>query len=250
MKTPGGREAIAFIDIEFGYVYGTFRAVMMPTEIGAVLYEPREETVQYTGEEFSYDIDVERWLKVTDASGRRIGVTTMVENHARGEYRRTFNPRFRIAGDAVLKAQEVAESAYRDLRHFTDDLISRHPIGTLVFFAASMEKKAFQRAGISLTSIEEIDLQRRIRRDLHLKTAPSLETLSRIIEFRCDECSISSTHFRYPLPAGLSPSLGLHRAMGDAVRIFLLFREFSEKPEDLLERSRPLVEICDPRQGR
>lgn len=68
----------ACLEIEFGYAYGTRRAVMMPVEIGAVVHRPEDDTARFVGEKFRYDVDIEIWKRVTDTCGRTTGVAKTV----------------------------------------------------------------------------------------------------------------------------------------------------------------------------
>ena len=99
-----------YLDIEFGYVYGTCRAVMMPVEIGAVVHRPGDDSVRYIGEQFRYDVDVEIWKKVTDQCGKTVGVATTVANMGRGEYGMAYDHSFRVPESEVLAAGETARS--------------------------------------------------------------------------------------------------------------------------------------------
>jgi hypothetical protein len=70
----------------------------------------------------------------------------------------------------------------------------------------------------------------------------SLDRLACMIGFSTDGATISSAHFQYPVPQGCRHLLGAHRGLGDAVRTFLVAREFQEHLPYLGERIRNLVE--------
>jgi len=216
----------AYLDIEFGYVYGTCRAVMMPVEIGAVVHRPEGDTARFIGEEFRYDVDVEIWKKVTDTCGRTTGVATTVANTGRGEYGRAYDHSFRVSGEEVLAAGETARCASADLRSFMDSLLSTGEITRIVVFAAHMERKAFRTAEVSLDGCALIDLQREIRRSFGMKQPLSLDRLAHLIGFSVDGSTVASRNFRYPVPREYRHLLDLHRGMGDAARMFLLAREY------------------------
>jgi hypothetical protein len=240
----------ACIDIEFGYVYGTSRAVIMPVEIGAVIYRPSNGcAVEFTGEQFCYDIEYEVWKKVTDDCGRTIGVSTSVFNNAAGECGKAYSHAFRLPGSRMAGAREVARSAFEDLRRFMENLLSSGDTPALIFFAAEMERKAFLRAGIPLQSFEVIDLQQQVKRALQMKEHLSLDRISRFIGFRTTAEGIASDHFAYPVPQEYRTLLDPHRGMGDAARIFMLSREFAENRSEFLERIRAVVAHCDECDG-
>ncbi|MDD3069653.1 hypothetical protein [Methanoculleus horonobensis] len=233
-----------YLDIEFGYVYGTCRAVMMPIEIGAVVHRPQDDSVRYLGEQFCYDVDVEIWKKVTDGCGKTVGVATTVANMGRGEYGRPYNHSYRIPGAGVPAAKATAQRAFADLRLFMESIVSAGDARAIVVFAASMEKRAFRAAGFSLDGCMLVDLQREIRRHFKMKQVLSLDRLARLIDFSADDSVVASTHFRYPVPRECRHILAAHRGMGDAVRTFLLAREFQENRPHIEERIRPLMETC------
>ena len=233
-----------YLDIEFGYVYGTCRAVMMPIEIGAVVHRPEDDSVSYVGEQFRYDIDVEIWKKVTDPCGKTTGVATTVANMGRGEYGMAYNHSFRVSDGEVPAAEETAQNAFADLRLFMESVLSAGDIPEIVVFAADMEKKAFRAAEVSLDGCMLVDLQREIRRRLGMKQVLSLDRLARLIDFRAGESTVASMHFRYPVPREYRHLLDVHRGMGDAVRTFLLAREYQERLPHLEARIRALMDTC------
>ena len=234
-----------YLDIEFGYVYGTCRAVMMPVEIGAVVHRPGDDSVRYIGEQFRYDVDVEIWKKVTDPCGKTVGVATTVANMGRGEYGMAYDHSFRVPESEVLAAGETARSAFADLRLFMESLLSEGDINKVVVFAAHMERKAFRAAEVSLDGCTLVDLQREIRRGFCMKQVLSLDRLARLIDFSVDGSTVASRNFRYPVPPEYRHLLDVHRGMGDAVRTFLLAREYQERLPDLEGRIRALVSACE-----
>lgn len=242
--TGRGSES-AYLDIEFGYVYGTCRAVMMPIEIGAVIYRPDDDSVRYVGEQFRYDVDVEIWKKVTDACGKTIGVATTVANMGRGEYGMPYDHSFRVPGDEVAAAEETARSAFADLRIFMESVLLAGNIPEIVVFAAHMERKAFNAADVSLDGRTLVDLQREIRRHFGMKQVLSLDRLARLIDFSADGSTVASRHFRYPVPEEYHHLMNVHRGMGDAARMFLLAREYQEKLPDFEARIRDLMDACE-----
>lgn len=233
-----------YLDIEFGYVYGTCRAVMMPVEIGAVVHRPEDDSVRYAGEQFRYDIDVEIWKKVTDPCGKTVGVATTVANMGRGEYGAVYDHSFRIPGGEVPAAEETAQKAFADLRLFMESVLPAEDVPEIVVFAAGMERRAFRAAEVPLDGRRLVDLQREIRRRLGMKQVLSLDRLAHLIDFSIDGSVVASTHFQYPVPPEYRHLLDVHRGMGDAIRTFLLAREFRERLPELERRVRALMDTC------
>ncbi len=235
----------AYLDLEFGYVYGTAREVIMPIEIGVVVYRQEDDTVRYIGREFQYDIDVEIWKKVADDCGRTVGVSTSVANTGAGEHGKSYDHAFRVSEPAVEASRAVSRAAFGDLCTFMDELLREGDVSTLVVYAADMEKMAFRRAGVPLGGRTLVDLQKEIRRQMHLRHVLSLDRAARLVDFRAGDGAIASAHFRYPVPAAYRDCLQPHRGMGDAARIFLLARELSDRREAFADRVRNLVAACE-----
>ena len=242
---PDGAARSIYLDIEFGYVYGTCRAVMMPIEIGAVVHRPEDDSVRYAWEQFRYDVDVEIWKKVTDPCGKTVGVATTVANTGRDEYGMAYDHSFRVPASEVPAARETARSAFADLGLFMEALLSAGDSPAIVVFAADMEKKAFHAANVSLDGSPLVDLQREIRRRFGMKQVLSLDRLARLIDFSADGSTVASRHFRYPVPVEYRHLLDVHRGMGDAVRTFLLAREYRERFPEIEARIRTLAETCE-----
>jgi hypothetical protein len=219
----------ACIDMEFGHVYGTCRTLLMPVEVGVVLYDPDSDTHRLSGRQFSYDIDLELWKNVTDEWGNTRGVAATVANFEQNEYQKPFCREYRLPVPRRLDAEEICRSAFSDLRCFMEDLFDRTDIATLTFFAENMEMKAFDRAEVAVDAFGRIDLQKEIRLELGMKDHLSLDKVANIIGFSTDGSGISSQHFRYRVPKRLRHLIKPHRALGDAARIFLLSRELSEE---------------------
>ena len=240
----------ACIDIEFGYVYGTSRAVIMPVEIGAVIFRPSNgHAAEFAGEQFCYDIEYEVWKKVTDGCGRTVGVSTSVFNNVTGECGKAYDHAFRLPGGRMAGAREVARSAFGDLRMFMENLLSSGDTPALIFFAADMERRAFLRAGVPLKGYEVIDLQQQVKRALQMKEHLSLDRISRFIGFRTTRDGIASDHFAYPVPQKYRSLLDPHRGVGDAARIFMLSREFADNRAEFIERIRTVLARCEECDG-
>ncbi|RXE57011.1 hypothetical protein ABH15_02430 [Methanoculleus taiwanensis] len=232
----------AFIDMEFGHVYGTCRDLLMPVELGMVLYDPASNTPRFAGRKFSYDIDVELWRNVTDERGATLGVTATVANLARNEYQKPFLRSHRLSARRIRDAEVVCNEAFADLRSAMEDLCTGHDIETLAFFAEGMEVKAFSRAGFPLDAFGRVDLQKAVMRQLRMKDQLSLDKVAKIIDFSAAYTEIASTHFSYKVPRRLRHFIKPHRALGDAARIFLLSRELAEAGGVFESRAHALLE--------
>jgi len=232
----------ACIDMEFGHVYGTRRAVVMPVEIGVVLHDPGEDRPRFLGKTFRYDIDVELWKNVTDARGKTLGVTATVATLGTGEYQNPFLRSHRIPEYRVQVAREVARSAFADLGLFMRRLCDDADISTFAFFADGMELMAFEQAGVDVGEFVRVDLQREVRQLIGMKDHLSLDRVSSIIDFSVSGARIRSAHFSYRVPGILRHFIKPHRALGDAARIFLLSRELAEAGETFEARAHAFLQ--------
>lgn len=236
---------VAFIDMEFGHVYGTHREIVMPIEVGVVTYDPVADCAAFAGRTFAHDLEVEIWKSSTDDLGRRTGVMTAVANPGQGTGGLPYDPRFRLNRAGWREARAAASASFADLALFMDALCTRHDPAAFTFFARSMECRALDRAGFDLGPYACTDLQREVGAALGMKNFLSLDRAGCIIGFGNGAGAIRSNHYRYPVPDRYSPFLSPHRAVGDAARIFLLAREFYASRESFLEEAAAYFSVCD-----
>jgi hypothetical protein len=235
---------LACIDMEFGHVYGTRPTLTMPVEIGAVLYASGEDRVEYTGICMEYDLDVEIWQNMVDGRGVKVGVSASVANPGRDEAGKPYDPRFRLAREEWRDAKREMQQAYAASGRFISSMLDRYRVSTLLFFADRMERKTFHRAQIPIRKYTTRDIQREIKASLGMDHLLSLDRAATIIGFATDGTSIASHNFRYTVPDPFRDQILPHRAVGDAARMFLLFREFSDFPENFEDMTRGHLRDC------
>jgi hypothetical protein len=221
----------AYIDMEFAGIYGTRQGVQIPIEIGVVLHEPDTDTLSFTGTAFSRPVDVELWKNVTDTVGKRIDGQRRVFNLASRGHTKTFDKKFHLAANELKEARRTVAMVYKDLRSFMRTLNIRG-IGTLVFFAQRREMDTFREAGIRTEGFLVRDLQSEIRSRYHLKEHVSLDRVSLVADLGITKTSAGSAHFTYEIPEKYRYLIKPHKAMGDAVRMFLVDREYTRYPEE------------------
>lgn len=234
---------IAAMDMEFGYVYGTHRHVVMPTEIGVCIYDPQHGGISYWGRKLSYDIDLEIWKTVTDSQGNKTGVSTRVVNIAKGEYQMPYDRSFHLPREKYREARRTARNSFRKLGYCIDDLMKAQAIATLVFYDDRMEKEAFRRAGVSLSPFQIIDIQDQVCHGVGIKEKLSLDRVSRSIKFKAGGGYIWSSNLRYSVPEKFRYLIKPHKSLGDAVRIMLLYQEYSKKRAELILNIKKNLEI-------
>jgi hypothetical protein len=242
MDREDGR--IACVDMEFGHVYGTHRSVVMPIEVGAVVYGRDDDRPVFAGRTFAYDIEVEVWQNRTGALGVRTGVETSVANPGKGLDGMPYDPSHHLGTRGWQRARRVAAASFADLGEFMIDLCDEDGISQFAFFARGMEAKALARAGFDLSGYRCTDLQHEVRAALRMRDVLSLDRVSCIIGFTHGQREILSRHYRYPVPEVYDGRISPHTAVGDAARIFLLAREFYADKEGFLAAAGEYLTEC------
>lgn len=242
MNQKSGR--VACVDMEFGHVYGTHRGLVMPIEVGAVIYDPMTDEADFAGLNMKYDIEVEVWLNTTDALGRKTGVATHVVNPGRRHADIAYNPRHRLDHEGWRAARETVAASFHDLGVFMERLCLEEEVDRFSFFAKNMECKALEMAGFDLAPYRCTDLQRDIKRALQMKDFLSLDRSACIIGFEAERGIIRSNRFSYAVPDRYLASIRPHSAVGDAARIFLLGREFYTGTERFLSEAETYLTRC------
>ncbi|TAJ44969.1 hypothetical protein [Methanofollis fontis] len=225
--TNTGRGRTAFVDLEFGYAYGTHRCISMPIEAGVVVYDHSEDRPIFGGWECREDLEVEIWQNRTDALGRRTGVSTHVANPGRRKIMSPYDPRHRLKREGWRRARRSASALFDELSGFMEDLCRQERPTAFCFFARGLECRALKQAGFDLSPYPCSDIQQDVGATLGLKDLISLDRAACMIGFAHEGAAIRSHHHRYPVPPRFSPYIMPHRAVGDAARIFLLHREYS-----------------------
>lgn len=221
----------AYIDMEFAGIYGTHQGMQIPIEIGVVIHQPDSDTITFAGTAFSQPVDVELWKNVTDDVGKRIEGQRRVFNLASRGQTKNFDKKFHLGADGQREAHRIIALVFRDLRTFMQTL-NRKDIGTLAFFARRREMETFRDSRIQTGGFIIRDLQDEIRSRFHLREHVSLDRASLITDIGITKTSIQSSHFSYTLPKKYRYLIKPHKAIGDAARIFLVDREFSQYPEE------------------
>lgn len=243
MNQKSGR--VACVDMEFGHVYGTHRGLVMPIEVGAVIYDPMTDEAEFAGLRSGYDIEVEVWLNTTDALGRKTGVVTRVVNSGMRHADIAYNPRHRLDRKEWRAAREIVTASFHDLREFMERICLEEEVDRFSFFAKNMECKALEMAGFDLAPYRCTDLQRDIKTALQMKDFLSLDRSACIIGFEAEKGGIRSNRFSYAVPDRYLPSIRPHSAVGDAARIFLLGREFYTGTERFLSEAESYLTRCE-----
>ena len=242
-------ENVAFIDLEYGHVYGTNKKIAMPIEVGITLYNEKKNVLNYIGRKFIHDIDLELWKNITDEYGNKIGVTTSVANLKKKEYNKEFNKSYKLNKVQKKESYRIAHLAFKNFNLFMNDIFKNNHINKLVFFGDRMEKLAFNLAKINIDDFIWIDLQNEIKNEFGMEEVLSLDKISKSIEFIATKSHIKSLNFKYKIPAKYKYIIKPHKAIGDAARIFLVYKELSRNSEEFQILIINHYAICQENQG-
>jgi hypothetical protein len=235
------RERLAFLDLEYGQIYGSYRRDLVPVEIGAVLWDGVGAPL-FESKKIYLDCDLVMRKNIIDRLGNTIGVSERVANNARNEYTKRFDPAFELDEEAVRDIRKnVAYKSFRMLNGHVARILNDHEPSRLVFFSASQDLYILNKARVDLKGHELVDLQEEVVSALSLKNMMSLDRASRLIGFKTNWRYIRSENYTYPVPVKCRNFIKPHKAVGDAARIFLLYREFHEDKEEFLRRSMEIL---------
>ncbi len=211
-----------YIDLEFGQIYGSYRRDFVPVEVGVLLHDRSNDNIIVRGEKFDFDGDLVMRKNSIDSLGNPVGLEERVY-HPLKNLIKPFDPKFRIGRAVRGNIEKRAYDIFDSLRSFINRIRKDHDMEELVFFGGQEDLNLLSRAGVDLTDVSKMDLQKEIRP--YLGVDLSLDKASLIIRYGTEGRVIMSKHFKYHIPGKFQPLLKPHKAIGDAARTFLLDRE-------------------------
>ncbi len=232
-------ERIACIDMEFGQIYGSYRRDFVPTEIGIVIYDAAKDAATFRGRRFDYAGELVMRKNNVDEFGSRVETLKRVIVPSTGKVIE-YDPEFRRTGSERRRRRGWAVPVFRALGGFFRSIGSITASVPLVFLGCAEDVRLMERSGIRVGRHEVIDLQRKLR-DV-MKFDFSLDRASIVMDFDNDLRFITSKHFRYGIPKSFRYLIKPHKAVGDAARIFLLYKELNEHREEFLKDARELLD--------
>ncbi len=226
---------VLFLDMEFGEIYGSDYRDHIPTEIGGIIYNLKTDSLSFVNHEFLYDGDVVLRQNLTNNLGHTIGLSEWVENTKRNEYQKKFDPSYSLNYRDKIKIRKKAYRVLGKLQYYFDDLVKKYHVKQLVLFGGSEDLNLLKKAHINISNLDRLDIQHTIGQKLQYQL--SLDKVSRVIAFYSNKNSMGSTHFRYAVPPQYRQLIKPHKAIGDACRIFLVYKEFLRDSEAFIEKS-------------
>lgn len=234
------------LDFEAGQVYGIRGSqITIPTEIGMVLYDPAEDTVSYMQEKFASDIDLVVRKNITDSDGVKKRVSVNVINQKRDLYDIKYDRRHRAGAADIRRAVKVSGDVHASVKDYMNAIEREYEISSFWFFSDVMERDIFKKASYDLSAYEVYDLQRIIKKNCPgMPCLPSLDKLSAAHNFKVGRDEIITSNFRYNFPERKRDLFKIHRALGDAARIFMLNKEFLRDNEEFARRTIGHMKKC------
>jgi NAD-specific glutamate dehydrogenase len=237
-------QEMAFVDMEFGHVYGTKKLIYMPIEVGVLLYDPQNDSVSTSQRKIKKDIVIEMWKNTTDDLKRTTGSTTTCANLAKEQYQLPYDGEYALEMEELQPALKVTWSAYADLNTYLTKLTKEHHIQTMVFFSKRMEMAALARAKFDAKNFQILDIQDKIKDALNMEKLLSLDRVSYALDIDVSNSQFRSKNFDYSIPETYASKIKPHRALGDAARIFLAYKEFKRSRDDLRSMIREYFRHC------
>jgi hypothetical protein len=237
-------QEMAFIDMEFGHVYGTKKLIYMPIEVGVLLYDSQKNSITTSQKKIKKDIVVEMWKNTTDDLKRTAGSTTACANLAKEQYQLPYDEEHTLEMEDLQPALEVTWSAYADLNTYLTKLTREHHIQTMVFFSKRMEMAAIARAKFDTKNLQFLDIQDKIKDALKMEKLLSLDRVSYALGIDVSNNCFRSKNFDYSIQKTYESKIKPHRALGDAARIFLAYKEFKRSRDDLRSTIREYFKDC------
>lgn len=201
---------------------------MIPVEIGLVLYDD-ETGPAFESRKFCMDCDLVMRKNIVDRLGNTVGLAERVANSARKEHQKPYDPSFRLGRADKDNCRKVAYRSFGLLNRYLSDVFDEYKPSKLVFFSRSQDLFILRRAHVDVTKFHILDLQVEVSDALGMKNMISLDRVSRLIGFKTNWQYIRSDHFTYSVPSYCRNFVKPHKAVGDAARMFLLYKEFYEK---------------------
>jgi len=131
---------IAFLDLEFGQVYGSYRRDFIPIEIGAVISGSEDDAPVLLSKEFHCDIDLVLRKNITDPVGKTVGLEERVVNTGRKEHQKQFDPSYRLPKNGKKALRELSNQTFIELREYTQALFNQYDIAQIVLFGGREDR--------------------------------------------------------------------------------------------------------------
>lgn len=230
----------AFIDLEFGALYGSpqYRE-LYPFEIGILLYNPFEDVLVLKGTEFRCNVDLILRKNKVDLLGKVVGVDERIVNSFEKAYNKPHDKHFRLPKAQQRQRRKQCRANYDLLERYLADVFREYHVQAVVFWGKELDVHHIHRTGFRFANIPVIDLQKILKK--YTRHLFSLDKLSNIIEYQVTEDGFQSHTFHHRIPKTYLQALHPHTALGDVTRIFAVYKEFVYDKHQVITECRHLV---------
>jgi len=218
---------IAFIDFEFGQIYGSWRRDFLVTQGAVLIYDTLTEELHMGEKIYKPDIDLVMRKKIKNSS-QKWKLQEEVIHYASGtQY--VYDKKFKIPSKKRTELRKYWGKSYaKSLRRFLNN--SLKDVDTVCLFGGKEDKQILQRYCNLYLNIEDIQ-------DYLESAYDTLYSLDRVIELlrlenHIEEEKISSINYQYNLPKKISKNIKYnrtnltpHNASGDCIRLFVVYKE-------------------------
>lgn len=239
------KSTIAFLDFEFGQIYGSYRRDFLVTEVAVLIYDKKSNKLELGEIIFNPNIDLVLRGRVENIHGEYKEIEKIINPYKKEFYK--YDKNFKITKVEQKKLrQEWNNKFINKLRNFLNHSLST--VEKIYLFGGNEDINILNRYKIKLNNIIDIQtiLQKndknqysfKIQEKLKIDSGKrySLDLLIDRLEFNnvIKNKKIEFSKFSYKLPSkkGLftykNNNLKAHSAAGDCLRLFYVYKELIE----------------------
>ena len=216
---------IAFLDFEFGQIYGSYRRDFIVTEIGVVIYDTKLDTIKFGELIFSADINLV--MRKRDPTNYKKTIESVI-NYKKDKYF-FYDKKYKIPKKQKYTIRSKWNQKYADkLTNFLNNTIRN--VDAIYLFGGREDINILNRYRIYPNNI--LDIQTQLFEIYKVKYSLDLVVKYLGIEDFFKNDSIESINYKYDLPKKSKKifqydekNFKAHCALGDSIRLFLVYKE-------------------------
>jgi hypothetical protein len=225
---------IAFVDLEFWTLYGSYRRDFIPIELGILIYNPVKDEIVIKGAKFRCDVELVLRKNLINEYGKIIGVNEKVANLEKQQYNKPYDKTYKLTSPEKKCLREKCTKNYYLLKAHLSKTFHEFNVTEIIFFGKTEDINQIKKSRFNLSDFNVLDMQEEVKK--YTDTLFSLDKLSIIVKFKSDRVFFSSENFNYKIPKKYVHLIKPHRAVGDVARIFLIYREFFYNLDSFVEK--------------
>jgi len=220
---------IAFLDFEFGQIYGSWRRDFLVTQAGVVIYDTVNDTIRFA--EVIFKPDMNLVMRKRDSIKHKKVIETVI-NYKRDRYF-TYDKKYRISSKERKIIRLKWHSQYsKQLVNFLNHTI--RGVDNVYLFGGQEDINILHRHRFYLDNI--IDIQTQLQKIYKIRYSLDLVVHHLAIENFAQKHSIESLNYKYNLPKKSKyifnyeqKNFQAHNALADSIRLFLVYKELFER---------------------